>query len=124
MVVADGIQAAPERFAGTLERTAVLEEIAVLDAIDPHVGRVRGLVVRAELLRVVRRAVAAHEVELAPGEVALDLCEEAKKRRCEGPAMAVPVAEEAGEPLPVAPAQDPVATERRYPDLVAAVEVL
>jgi hypothetical protein len=53
---------APESLPGALERTAVLEEVAVLDAIDPDVGCVPDLVVGAQGLGVARCTVAAHEV--------------------------------------------------------------
>jgi hypothetical protein len=54
-MAASGVQAAAQPLAGALEGSAVLEELAVVDAFDPDVGGVRGLMIGTERLRVVRR---------------------------------------------------------------------
>jgi hypothetical protein len=123
-VVAMRVQPAAEPLAGMLEGSAVVEKVAVLDAIHPHVGRVTDLVVRAQRLRVVGSAIAAHEMKLPTTEVTLNLSENAQEPRRDGPTMSMPVAEEARELEPLPPARDAVPAERPNTHDVAAVEVL
>jgi hypothetical protein len=107
-----------------LEGAAVLEEVAVRDAVDPDVGGVADLVVRAQGLRVVWSAIAAHEVKLSPAEVALDLRQDAQEAGRHRPPVTTAVAEKARERRPRAPARKAVGAERHHAKLVAAVEVL
>ena len=74
-VGAGRVKATAERLARAVEDAAVLEELAVLDAVDPDIGRVADLVIGAQGLRVVGSAIARHEVELLATEFALHLRE-------------------------------------------------